>query len=119
MHEITIATSLIELASEHALREGSARVTSLYVRLGAMCGIARSLYFCFGPATRGTACEGAVLHIEEVPVTIFCHRCQAACSPLTIANLCCPHCGTRSREVRSGREMELTHIEVESRPEYA
>ncbi|AWC25031.1 Hydrogenase/urease nickel incorporation protein HypA [Aminobacter sp. MSH1] len=113
MHELTIASSLIDLASDHAARNGRARVTGMHVRLGVMCGIARSLYFCFGPATRGTLCEGAKLHIEEVPLTIFCEHCAEARSPLSLSNLRCTDCGRPSRKVLSGREMELTHIELE------
>jgi hydrogenase nickel incorporation protein HypA/HybF len=113
MHELTIASSLIDLASDHASRNGRGRVTGMHVRLGVMCGIARSLYFCFGPATRGTPCEGARLHIEEVPLTIFCEHCAEARSPLSLSNLRCPDCGRPSRKVLSGREMELTHIELE------
>ncbi|MFU0507135.1 hydrogenase maturation nickel metallochaperone HypA [Pseudaminobacter sp. NGMCC 1.201702] len=113
MHELTIASSLIDLAHDHASKHGGARVTDMHVRLGAMCGIARSLYFCFGPATRGTLCEGAKLHIEEVPLTIFCDSCGEARSPISFSNLRCPDCGRPSRKVLSGREMELTHIGLE------
>lgn len=113
MHELTIATSLIDLACDHATRNGSVRVTGMHVRLGVMCGVARSLYFCFAPATRGTLCEGAKLHIEEVPLTIFCDSCDAVRSPISPTNLRCPGCGRPSRKVLSGREMELAHIEIE------
>jgi hydrogenase nickel incorporation protein HypA/HybF len=116
MHELTIATSLIDLASDYAARNGSARVTAMHVRLGVMCGVARSLYFCFAPATRGTLCEGAKLHIEEIPLTIFCDTCDAVKSPISPANLRCPGCGRPSRKVLSGREMELAHIEIEENP---
>jgi len=118
MHELTIASSLIDLANDHARKNGGARVTDMHVRLGAMCGIARSLYFCFGPATRGTLCEGARLHIEEVPLTIFCDSCDEARFPISLANLRCPDCGRPSRRVLSGREMELTHIELEEDAPY-
>jgi hydrogenase nickel incorporation protein HypA/HybF len=114
MHELTIALSLVEMAHDHAARNNAVRVTDVHVRLGALCGIARSLYFCFGAATRGTLCEGARLHIEEVPLTVFCDSCGGSRSPRSHFNLRCPDCGRPTRKVLSGREMDLTHIECES-----
>lgn len=116
MHELTIAASLIAIACDHADKQGACRVTQMHVRLGAMRGIARSLYFCFGPATRGTLCEGARLHIEEIPLTLFCAACNGARTPRSLANLRCPDCGRPSRQVLSGRELELVDIEIERTP---
>lgn len=117
MHELTIAASLIAIACDHAGKQGARRVTHTHVRLGAMRGIARSLYFCFGPATRGTLCEGAILHIEEIPLTLFCAACNDTKTPRSLANLRCPDCGRPSRQVLSGRELELVNIEIEKEPE--
>jgi hydrogenase nickel incorporation protein HypA/HybF len=113
MHELTIAASLIAIACDHAEKQGARRVSRMHVRLGAMRGIARSLYFCFGPATRGTLCEAATLHIEEIPLTLFCAACNGARAPRSLANLRCPDCGRPSRQVLSGRELELVDIEIE------
>jgi hydrogenase nickel incorporation protein HypA/HybF len=110
MHELTLANNLVELASSHAAGQGGRRVTQVNIRLGELCGIARALYFCFGPATRNTLCEGAVLHIAEVPLSIHCESCDCAKRPLSPFNLICPECGRRARKVLSGREMELVSI---------
>lgn len=112
MHELTLATSLIDLVSEHAARHGADRVTRINIRMGALCGIARSLYFCFGPASRGTCCEGAVLAIAEVPLTIFCAACSDAKTPRNAFSLRCPDCGKPASKVVTGREMELVSIEL-------
>jgi hydrogenase nickel incorporation protein HypA/HybF len=116
MHELTIAASLIAIACDHAEKLGARRVTQMHIRLGAMRGIARSLYFCFGPATRGTLCAGAKLHIEEIPLTLFCMTCNETKTPRSLANLRCPDCGRPSRQVLSGRELELVDIEIEKTP---
>ena len=65
MHELTIAKSLIDLACKHAREQGANRVTRLHVRLGTMSVVLRSLYACFGPATRGTLCENASLDVDQ------------------------------------------------------
>jgi hydrogenase nickel incorporation protein HypA/HybF len=114
MHELTLANSLVELAACHAASHGAGRVTRINIRLGQLCGIARALYFCFGPAARGTLCEGAELRIAEVPLTVQCDSCGGVKHPHTPFNLRCPDCGGPVRKVLSGREMELVSIELDN-----
>ena len=113
MHELTIARSLIELASEHAERKHADRVTRINIRLGVASGLLRPLYFCFATASRGTRCDGAILEIEEVPLTVMCPTCDEIKTPGTRYSFRCPDCGSPTPEVVTGREMQLVTIEVE------
>ena len=113
MHELTIANSLIELAADHAARNGARRVTRVHVRLGVLAGLMRALHFCFVPACRGTLCEGAVLEIDEVPLTVHCPACDAVKAPRARYNFRCPDCGTPTPRVVTGREMQLVALELE------
>ena len=113
MHELTIANSLVELACAHATDNGAQRVKAVSVRMGVLCGIGRSLYFCFEPASRGTLCEGAALSIEEVPLTVRCENCDDVKVPRALYNFRCPDCGYPTPKVVTGREMELVSIELE------
>lgn len=113
MHELSIATSLIELAGEHARRQGASRIRSMKIRLGVLSGLLRPLYFCFASASRGTCCEGARLEIEEVPLRVRCPRCDEIKMPGTRYSFCCPTCGVPTPEVVSGREMQLVSVELE------
>ncbi len=116
MHELTLANSLVELADSHAAKYGAFRVSRIDIRLGELCGIARALYFCFQPAARGTRCEGAALHIAEVPLSVHCETCDGVKRPRSAFNLTCPDCGRRARKVLTGREMELVSIELDGPP---
>ena len=82
------------------------------IRMGALSGIARALYFCFPSASRGTMCEGAILHIEEVPLTVMCAHCAAVKTPAALYNFRCPDCGRPTPKVLTGREMQLVSIEL-------
>jgi hydrogenase nickel incorporation protein HypA/HybF len=113
MHELTLANNLVALAGNHAAERGAFRVTRINIRLGELCGIARALYFCFGPAARGTLCDGAELHITEVPVSVHCEACGGVKRPRTPYNIRCPDCGHRTRQLVTGREMELVSIELD------
>ncbi len=112
MHELTVAKSLIVLACKHAREQGANRVTRLHVRLGTMSVVLRSLYACFGPATRGTLCENATLEVDEVPLTVHCRQCNATKEPAGRFNFRCPDCGTPTHEVLTGREMQLIGIDL-------
>ncbi len=114
MHELSIAQSLVELVSDHAAREGADRVRAVHVRLGELSGFRRALYFCFDRVARGTACEGAGLVIEDVPLTVRCDHCDDVKRPGARYNFRCPTCGMPTPEVVTGREMQIAAIELES-----
>lgn len=66
MHELSIALSMIEMATEEVGRRGGARVTALHLKLGSLSGVAReALTFSYGIACEGTALAGSQLVIEE------------------------------------------------------
>ena len=113
MHELSIAESLIELVCEHARREGATRIRAIDLRLGELSGFRRALYFCFEAVARGTACEGARLTIEEVPLTLHCGHCDAVVRPRARYSFRCPTCGMPTSEVVTGREMQVVSIELE------
>ena len=114
MHELSIAQSLIELASDHAAKEGSNRISRIQVRLGVLSGMLRALYFCFESASRGTICEGSVLEIEEIPLTVYCPRCDENKIPGNRYSFACPDCSTPTPKVVTGREMQLVAIEFDA-----
>ena len=113
MHELTLANSLVDLASDYAKTNRAQRVTAITIRLGVLCGIGRALYFCFEPTARGTPCEGASLTIIESPLSVLCTNCGEPKIPRTPRNLRCPDCGRSTPKVLTGREMELVSIEIE------
>jgi hydrogenase nickel incorporation protein HypA/HybF len=112
MHELALARSLIELVDDYAGQQGGRQVRRIHVRLGQLSAMTRALYFCFGSASRGTSCEGALLDIEEVPLTVRCGHCKAVKAPSGRYNFRCPDCGMPTPEVVTGREMQLTAIEL-------
>jgi hydrogenase nickel incorporation protein HypA/HybF len=113
LHEITVALSLIEGIEETARTQGIERVTTVHVRIGALSGIVRdALLFSWDVATVQTVAEGSRLCIEEVPLVVFCERCENERSPRAGTGLLCPTCGTPSPRIVRGREMQLVSMEV-------
>jgi hydrogenase nickel incorporation protein HypA/HybF len=112
MHELSIASALVEQVCVEARNAGAERVAEINVRMGALSGISRALYFCFPSAARGTACEGAVLSIEDVPLTVLCTHCDAVKTPAALYNFRCPDCGWPTPKVLTGREMQLVSLRL-------
>ena len=67
MHELSIALSLVELASEELARLGDVRLGAVHVRVGTLSGVVpAALRFSFDVAADGTTIAGARLEIEPV-----------------------------------------------------
>ena len=112
MHELTIARSLIDLASEYAEENQARAIDHIFVRLGVLSGMLRPLHFCFTSAARGTICEGAKLDIEEVAVTVECSHCGQVGYPVNLHSMRCPKCFSTTVRIVTGNEMQLVSIKV-------
>jgi hydrogenase nickel incorporation protein HypA/HybF len=114
MHELSIAMSMIDIAAEEAAARNGGRVTALHLKLGPLSGVVKdALLFSYDVAASGTALEGSLLVIEEVPVVVFCRSCNQQQTIETIQHLACPVCGELTPEVISGRELQIVAMELE------
>jgi hydrogenase nickel incorporation protein HypA/HybF len=115
VHELSIAQCMIDSACEAATGENAGRVTRLVTRIGVLSGVVKeALRFSFDLAAEGTACEGAVLDIDDVSVSVFCPRCDGPRNLSDVWHFVCPDCGTPTPEVLTGRELELVTVEIET-----
>ena len=113
MHELSIALSMIDSVLEEAAKQGNVRVEVVHLRLGDFSGVDKeSLEFSYGIACEGTPLAGSRLEIEPVPVSIYCSTCGSERVILSLQQLCCPDCQTPSMDIRHGRELEVTALEV-------
>ncbi len=113
MHELSIALSILDLAAEEAERRGG-RVVAVHLKLGPLSGVVKAaLASAYDLAREGTPLAGAELVVEEVPVVAWCPACAAERAP-SFPLLCCPTCGTPTPDVRSGRELEVVALEIET-----
>jgi hydrogenase nickel incorporation protein HypA/HybF len=113
MHEMSIALSLIDLACEEG-EQHAGRVTAVHVKLGRLSGVVReALESCYEMAAADTAIVGSRLVIEEVPVIVFCARCDRQHELAFGEWLMCPGCGDPTPDVRQGKELQLVALEIE------
>jgi len=113
MHELSIAMSIVETAQEEAERRG-VRVTAVHLRLGALSGVVKdALFFSYEMACQDTPLAGSRLIVEDLPVIVFCPRCEAKRTLSTVQCFECPDCGTLTGDVVQGKELEVFALEVE------
>lgn len=113
MHELSIAMSLVDLASEEAERRGNVSIDAVHIRVGPLSGVVKeALTFSFDVAAAGSAIEGAKLVIETVPLVAYCHPCGAERVIATPQHLRCPACGTPTPDIVRGAELELFALEI-------
>lgn len=113
MHELSIALSIIEGATEEAEKHDNATVEAVHLKLGKLSGVVKdALLFSWEIACQGTTLEHSRLEIEEIPIVAFCGNCRENKTIATINNLICPQCETPATEIISGRELQVTALEI-------
>jgi hydrogenase nickel incorporation protein HypA/HybF len=114
MHELSIAMSIIEMAEEEAEKRGPVQVTAIHLKLGALSGVVKeALLSAYEMACDDTPLKNARLIIEEIPVVVFCPKCQAQRPLSSVQFFCCAECGTPTAEVVQGKELEVVSLEIE------
>ena len=113
MHEMGIAMQIIEIAVASIPADlKNAQVKRVNLKVGKLAAVVpESLYFCFQIAAQDTPLCDAELNIEEIPLKIRCTDCNVewtAHEPVFI----CRQCNGGSVKMLSGRELDITSIEV-------
>jgi hydrogenase nickel incorporation protein HypA/HybF len=114
MHELSIALSILDLATEEAQRHGNARVRKIHMKLGPLSGVVReALLSAYELARENTPLQEAQLVIEDVPVLVYCPACQTSRAVVSLQQFCCADCGTPAAEVVGGRDLEVVALEIQ------
>jgi hydrogenase nickel incorporation protein HypA/HybF len=120
MHELSIAMSMVEMATEECRRLGAERVNALHLRLGLLSGVVKdALLFSYEIACDSTPLQGSRLLIEDVPVKVYCANCNSEKTLDSIQLFACPACGELTPEVIEGRELLVVAMEIEERQQVA
>jgi hydrogenase nickel incorporation protein HypA/HybF len=113
MHELSIALSIVEMAQEESERRGQAQVLAVHLRLGKLSGVVKeALLSSYEMACEATRLEGSQLLIEEIPVEVFCPKCDSSQTIRSIQWFCCPECGTPTSTILHGKELEVVALEI-------
>lgn len=112
MHEMSITQAMLEIVREQMAKNGIERLGRVRIQVGELTAVEPdSLRFCFEVCTQGTSLGGAVLEVEEIPLTGRCRDCGAEFEmdgPLAL----CSSCQGVAVEIIAGRELDIISIET-------
>ncbi len=113
MHELSIAMSIVDTAQEEAERHGWTHIHAVHLKLGLLTGVVKeALLSSYEMACEATPLQGSRLVIEEIPVEVFCPKCEARRAVQSIQWFCCPECGTATSDVVQGKELQVVGLEI-------
>ena len=109
MHELSLATAVLNTALKHA---EDRPVEVVAMRVGTLRQVVPdSLRFYWDIVARDTICEDARLEITEIDARLQCDDCGRAWEPL-IAAFRCPECASAQVTVTAGEELEIDYLEL-------
>ncbi len=112
MHEMTIAQSLFEMISAETEKQ-KVKPVSAKISCGVFGGINNeTLSFAFEAISKGTACEGLTLVIEQKPLQAKCKKCSET-FVLDLHKPNCPKCQSDDFELLPDAPLFLEEIEFE------
>ncbi|MDZ7292026.1 MAG: hydrogenase maturation nickel metallochaperone HypA [candidate division KSB1 bacterium] len=114
MHELSIATSIVETVLQEIQRQNLPPVQTIAVRIGALSSVdPEALRFGYEAITPDTPLANTKLEIEFVPVQAKCRACgqEFAVEDFVFA---CPLCDSGQIEVMRGEELDIAYLEVEN-----
>jgi hydrogenase nickel incorporation protein HypA/HybF len=113
MHELSICLSLLDVAGEEVERRGNPQLEAIHLRLGPLSGVVKeALLSAYELAREATPFATTRLIIEEVPIVIFCSKCDAERPVRSMQDFSCAECDTPASKVIHGRELELAALEL-------
>jgi hydrogenase nickel incorporation protein HypA/HybF len=113
MHEMGIASSVLDAVRAETCRFPNGHVYKVGLRIGALAGVdPDAVSFCFEALVGGSGLEPLVLEIEYRPRQ---HVCTACGRSFAAANedSACPACGSANAIFSGGDELEIAYLEVE------
>jgi hydrogenase nickel incorporation protein HypA/HybF len=113
MHEVGMASSILECVAAEAAKHPGAQVIAVGVRIGELAAVDKNaLDFAFECIIGGTEWEHLKLQIEWCPRRQKCLACSEE-FPVPDLDLTCPRCGATNSSVIGGTELDIAYLELE------
>jgi hydrogenase nickel incorporation protein HypA/HybF len=113
MHELSIATSIVETVLQEIARKRLPAVQTIAVRVGALSSVdPEALRFGFESIIVDTPLAKTKLEIEFVPVQGKCRACNSEFAVQDFVFIC-PRCDSGQIDMTRGDELDIAYLEVE------
>lgn len=113
MHELTLATAMVEQVQSILKKEKAQKLLSITVAMGVLSGVDRaSLAFCFPLVTEGTSLAESKLHIVETPLRVTCQPCGQQSLVGGKYLFLCGVCGSQQVSIVEDQELMIQSLEI-------
>lgn len=113
MHELSIASAILERVEAESLRHPESTFRKVGVRVGELSGVdPDALAFGFEALIKDTSWERLILEIEYCPRRQLCPGCNSEFQATDMITAC-PRCGENKTTCIAGEELDLAFIEAE------
>jgi hydrogenase nickel incorporation protein HypA/HybF len=112
VHELAIAEEIVNILGQSVEEKDSGLIKDVYVKVGKLSNVvANSLKFNFEVIIQDTIFRSARLHIEEIPISIWCEKC---CTDFILSafDFFCPNCNNAFVRVTDGDSIYVDRIEL-------
>ena len=110
MHELSIASGIIDIAVKEAADRQLKRIEEIGLRIGALTGVnPEALRFAFEASIADTSLAGAKLNIEIVELSGRCQECGRD-TLIRDYNFICEHCGASDLKITGGEELDIVYL---------
>jgi len=112
MHELSIAQSIVDIASEEAVKAEAVSISKIELDIGLLAGIEFDAFdFAWPEAIKDTVLENAERTINKISGKAKCGKCSHIFDMQDYFELC-PKCGAFENDVISGKELKIRSIEI-------
>lgn len=120
MHELSVATSLVESLTEVAMKKSATKVIEVELKVGKLRLLSLDqLRFSYEILSKGTLLEGSKLSIEETPGSVRCLNCTYSemieskdpSYHFGLPQMRCPRCGA-DLVVEGGDECLISRVRM-------
>jgi len=113
MHELAVTESLLNIASDYAIKNNAQRVISLNIITGKLSNIiGDSVQFYWDIISENTICEKSILIFNKIPAKFICQACDNEFE-INSELIPCPICSSMDLRIIQGDEFLLNSIEIE------
>jgi hydrogenase nickel incorporation protein HypA/HybF len=113
LHEVGIASSILETVYAEARRRPESRIIAVGLRIGELSNVDKdALTFAFDALTHNSPWQDLKVEIEWCPRKQKCLACAEEFS-VDHYHLNCPKCGDAATTMISGTELDIAYLDVE------
>lgn len=110
MHEMSIAISIVDIATEEAQKANVNSFSEIVLDIGSLSGIEiDALEFAMDSACKGTVLQTANLRINHISALARCNNCMTEFGVENVFSIC-PNCQQYDLHIFQGKEIKVKSL---------